>query len=135
MSEHAMTPEGLDALREEIERLEGTGRSEIAKQIKTAREWGDLKEAPSITPTTRRIRTGAPARLGFSLDKVSRVGMTVMHGGHTVFATSATVGRGQHFFRWSSPAAPGMYSFTVRATDLAGNRSDPETVSLRILKR
>ena len=94
-----------------------------------------LKEAPSIAPTTRRIRTGAPARLGSSLDKVSRVGMTVMHGGRTVFATSATVGRGQRFFRWSSPAAPGMYSFTVRATDLAGDRSDPGTTTLRILKR
>ena len=39
-----MTPEGLAALREEIERLEGPGRTEMAKQIKTAREWGDLKE-------------------------------------------------------------------------------------------
>ena len=39
-----MTPEGLEALRAEIEELETTGRAEIAKQIKTAREWGDLKE-------------------------------------------------------------------------------------------
>jgi transcription elongation factor GreA len=44
MSEHAMTPEGLEALRTEIQELETTGRTEIAKQIKTAREWGDLKE-------------------------------------------------------------------------------------------
>jgi len=29
---------------EEIERLEGEGRREIAARIKTAREWGDLKE-------------------------------------------------------------------------------------------
>jgi hypothetical protein len=94
-----------------------------------------LKEPPTVMPTTRRIRTGAPARLGFTLDKVSRVGMTVVFGGHTVFSTSATVGRGQRSFTWSRPAAPGLYRFTVRATDLAGNRSDPETVSLRILKR
>ena len=39
-----MTAEGLEALRAEIARLEGDGRAEIAKQIKTAREWGDLKE-------------------------------------------------------------------------------------------
>jgi len=39
-----MTAEGLEALRAEIEELEGPGREEIAKQIKTAREWGDLKE-------------------------------------------------------------------------------------------
>jgi transcription elongation factor GreA len=31
-------------LTEEIERLEGAGRREIAARIKTAREWGDLKE-------------------------------------------------------------------------------------------
>jgi transcription elongation factor GreA len=39
-----MTAEGLEALRAEIARLEGDGRAEIARQIKTAREWGDLKE-------------------------------------------------------------------------------------------
>ena len=39
-----MTAQGLETLRAEIEELEGAGREEIAKQIKTAREWGDLKE-------------------------------------------------------------------------------------------
>src|SRR5436853_5113475 len=39
-----MTSEALEALRAEIEDLETRGRVEIAKQIKTAREWGDLKE-------------------------------------------------------------------------------------------
>ena len=39
-----MTAEGLAALRAELEELETVGREEIAKQIKTAREWGDLKE-------------------------------------------------------------------------------------------
>ncbi|MBA2763767.1 MAG: transcription elongation factor GreA [Thermoleophilaceae bacterium] len=39
-----MTAEGLAELQTEVERLEGTERKEIAQQIKTAREWGDLKE-------------------------------------------------------------------------------------------
>lgn len=39
-----MTAEGLAALRTELEELEGAGREQIASQIKTAREWGDLKE-------------------------------------------------------------------------------------------
>jgi transcription elongation factor GreA len=39
-----MTAEGLAALQAELEQLETVGREEIAKQIKTAREWGDLKE-------------------------------------------------------------------------------------------
>jgi len=39
-----MSAEGLEALRAEVEDLETTKRREIAAQIKTAREWGDLKE-------------------------------------------------------------------------------------------
>ena len=42
--ENAITAEGLEALHAELADLEGRGRQEIAKQIKTAREWGDLKE-------------------------------------------------------------------------------------------
>jgi transcription elongation factor GreA len=39
-----ITEEGLAALREEIEQLEGAGRTEMAARIKAARELGDLKE-------------------------------------------------------------------------------------------
>jgi transcription elongation factor GreA len=42
--DYAITEEGLEALRAELAELEGPARQEIAKQIKTAREWGDLKE-------------------------------------------------------------------------------------------
>ncbi len=38
------TAEGLQALEAELAALEGDGRREIAERIKTAREWGDLKE-------------------------------------------------------------------------------------------
>ncbi len=44
MTENAITAQGLEALRAELEQLESTGREQIAAQIKTAREWGDLKE-------------------------------------------------------------------------------------------
>jgi transcription elongation factor GreA len=44
VNENAMTAEGLETLRAELEELETTGREQIAAQIKTAREWGDLKE-------------------------------------------------------------------------------------------
>jgi transcription elongation factor GreA len=40
----AITAEGIAALREEIEQLEGPGRTEMAARIKAARELGDLKE-------------------------------------------------------------------------------------------
>jgi transcription elongation factor GreA len=39
-----ITAEGLASLNAELEELEGEGRREIAERIKTAREWGDLKE-------------------------------------------------------------------------------------------
>jgi transcription elongation factor GreA len=40
----AITEEGIAALREEIEQLEGPARTKMAARIKTAREEGDLKE-------------------------------------------------------------------------------------------
>src|SRR5579863_3974169 len=39
-----MTQAGLDTLHAELATLEEHGRREIARRIKTAREWGDLKE-------------------------------------------------------------------------------------------
>ena len=40
----AITPEGLEALKAELERLEGEARRDIAQRIKVARELGDLSE-------------------------------------------------------------------------------------------
>jgi transcription elongation factor GreA len=42
--ENLTTAEGLAAMQAELETLEGEGRRDIAERIKTAREWGDLKE-------------------------------------------------------------------------------------------
>jgi transcription elongation factor GreA len=39
-----ITAAGIEALRAELDELEGTGRREMAKRIKAARELGDLKE-------------------------------------------------------------------------------------------
>lgn len=39
-----MTAEELETARRELRELESAGRTEIAARIKTAREWGDLKE-------------------------------------------------------------------------------------------
>src|SRR5829696_4801199 len=41
---YAITQAGLDALRAELHELETVARTEIAGRIRTAREWGDLKE-------------------------------------------------------------------------------------------
>ncbi len=39
-----MTAEGVEQLRAELHRLETEERPKVVEQIKTAREWGDLKE-------------------------------------------------------------------------------------------
>jgi len=39
-----MTAEGMEELRDELRRLETEERAKVVEQIKTAREWGDLKE-------------------------------------------------------------------------------------------
>jgi hypothetical protein len=99
-----------------------------------ARFKAQLGMPPSVSPATSRIRTGAPAKLSFSLDKISRVGLVVAQGARTVYSTSAVVGRGLRSFSWSRPGAPGIYELRVVATDLAGNRSEPATRTLRILE-
>lgn len=39
-----MSAEGVEQLRAELHRLETEERAKVVEQIKTAREWGDLKE-------------------------------------------------------------------------------------------
>ena len=41
---NVITAEGLATLKATLAELEGEGRRDIAARIKTAREWGDLKE-------------------------------------------------------------------------------------------
>jgi hypothetical protein len=90
---------------------------------------------PVVAPRTSRIRTGAPARIAFSLDKISRVGMTVLDSrGRRVLSTSAVVGHGKRFFTWSRPAKAGRYTLRLTATDLADNPAEPAEGTLRILK-
>ena len=89
---------------------------------------------PSSAAVTRTIRAGKAAKLSFTVDKVSRVGVTVLDAnGGTAFTTSAIVGRGEHFYTWSRPATAGSYTLRISATDLAGNRGEPAEGPLRIL--
>jgi hypothetical protein len=89
---------------------------------------------PTVSIGRATIRAGAPAKLSFGVDKISRVGLTVRNAaGATVFATSAVVGRGQRFYPWTRPAAAGAYTVRVTPTDLAGNRGAAAEAPLRIL--
>jgi hypothetical protein len=93
-----------------------------------------MTQSPTVAALTRTLRSGAPGKLRFSLDKISRVSLTVLTtAGSAAFSTSAVVGHGTHFFTWSRPGRPGLYRLRLRATDLAGNQSAPASARLQIL--
>ncbi len=85
------TAEGLEALEQELAALEGDGRREIAERIKTAREWGDLKEnseyhdakndqahlETKIAKLRERIRTAAVVE-GAAADGIAGLGSQVV---------------------------------------------------------
>jgi hypothetical protein len=79
-----------------------------------------LKTPPALTLLTHGSRAGRPATIRFRLSKISRVGIVVLRGGHTVLATSASFPYGTHGF--STPLlAAGSYTVRLAATDLAGH--------------
>jgi transcription elongation factor GreA len=81
----AITAQGLQELREELERLEGEGRREMAARILAARELGDLKEnaeyhiakddqahlETKIKRLTERLRAAVVVEAPASVDKVA----------------------------------------------------------------
>lgn len=95
----------------------------------------DLKTVPQVTLSSQKVRAGTPAKLTFSLDKISRVGLVVRSGNQVVWSTSAIIGRGSHYYTWSRPAPGGSYQLTASATDLAGNRSPQAASTLRVLPK
>jgi hypothetical protein len=80
-----------------------------------------LKTPPTLTLLTHRARAGAPATIRFALSKVSHVGIVVVHGGQTVFLTSAQFAYGVNAFTLPTLNQPGTYTIRLAATDLASN--------------
>lgn len=112
-------------------------RTKIAVYCATGASFArDLKEPPSMTLLTRRVRARRYVLVRFELSKVSRVGMTIRRDsdGTTVLSTSASIARGAHAYGWTVPAAPGTYDVTLTGTDLAGN-SGRESATIEVLGR
>jgi transcription elongation factor GreA len=103
MDRITMTTEELASLREELSRLETEGRRAMAARIKTAREWGDLKENAeyhSAKEDQAHLETKI-ARLRDQLRsaavvEVSGSSQTVEHGS-TVSYTDRSTSRSQTF--------------------------------------
>ncbi|HZV73264.1 MAG TPA: D-glucuronyl C5-epimerase family protein [Conexibacter sp.] len=108
-------------------------RTQVAVYCTTAASFTrDLKQPPRMTLLTSRVRARSYVLVRFALSKVSRVGMSIRHGGSTVFGTSASVSRGGHAYGWTVPATPGTYDVTLTGTDLAGN-AGRTTATIRVL--
>ena len=112
------------------------GRVDVDVYCTAAADFSrDLKAPPTMRLLTRRVRVRKHVLVRFSLDKVSRVGMTIRRAdGTTVLGTSASVSRGDHAYGWTVPARPGVYDVTLVGTDLAGNVGR-STATIRVLPR
>jgi transcription elongation factor GreA len=120
MEDITMTEDELEALQQELRRLESDGRRAIADRIKTAREWGDLKENAEYHAAkedqahleTRILKLREQVRRA-AVVEVNTAGDVVEHGS-TVSYTDRASGRTQTF-KIVSPhdARPGEGSLSV----------------------
>jgi transcription elongation factor GreA len=88
----AITPEGMEALKAELDRLEGDARRDIAQRIKVARELGDLSENAEyhIAKEDQAHLETKIARLNERL-RNARVVEAPVHSDVVVFGTTVTV--------------------------------------------
>lgn len=106
----------------------------------TATRFSDyLKQAPTLTnlrAAPSPVKQGKRTAIRFKLSKISRVGLIVKNGaGESVLATSASFAYGERRIYWTAPGdKTGAYSYSLSATDLAGNKSEPATGSIRVTK-
>ncbi len=115
-----MTAEELESVRQELRTLETEGRRAIAARIKTAREWGDLKENAEYHAAkedqahleTKILKLRHQVRSA-TVVEASGGGDSVQHGS-TVSYTDRDSGRRQTF-RIVSPneASPSNGSLSV----------------------
>lgn len=105
-----MTAEELETIQRELGQLETAGRREIAGRIKTAREWGDLKENAEYHVAKEdqarletRIATLREQVRSAAVIRVSASSEIVQHGS-TVSYTDRGTNR-QYTFRIVSPHA------------------------------
>ena len=100
----AITAEGLEALKAELERLEGEGRRTIAQKISAAREHGDLKENAEYHAAKEdqahletRISRLAERLRNARVVKAPAPDANTVHFGSTVHVVDEETGRGSTF--------------------------------------
>ncbi len=83
----------------------------------------DLKTPAVLKLVTPQVKANRPTDVYFTVSKISRVGITIIHNGKTEFLTSASFPYGKHHFLIPALRHPGMDRVQLDATDLAGNYS------------
>ena len=97
-----MTQDAYQRMEAEVMQLETESRRELAERIKTAREWGDLKENSEYHDAKQSLAmleakiSGMRARL-LSAEIVEAAGDGVVGMDSTVTYTDATTGKDQTF--------------------------------------
>jgi transcription elongation factor GreA len=85
-----MTAEGLRALEAELEQLETVERDRIAARIKTAREWGDLKENAEYHDA-KNSQAMLETKILVLRDRISKADVREAQGGGDAVAFGCTV--------------------------------------------
>ena len=80
-----------------------------------------LTTPPTLQLLTGRLKVKKPGTVRFRLSKVSHVGIVLVRGTTTAFATSASFSHGVHTFTIPALKQRGTYTVRLAATDLAGN--------------
>jgi hypothetical protein len=80
-----------------------------------------LTTPPTLQLLTGRLKVKKTGAVRFGLSKVSHVGIVLVRGTTTAFATSASFSHGVHTFTIPALKRKGTYTVRLAATDLAGN--------------
>lgn len=96
----------------------------------------DLTTPPEIELLSSTLKGGTRAGVRIALSKVATVSMTIRHGSHVVASNRATLAGGKPRLLWVTPKNGGIYSVTLSAVDLAGNReSTSGTIAVSAAKK
>ncbi len=146
-----MTAEGLAALQAELAELEGPGRERVAEQIRTARDYGDLKENAEYHHA-KEVQAHLETRIAvlrervLSAEVVESAGGDVVAFGSTVEVEDTSSGkRSTYVLVSSTEASPTEGKLSMEspvAVALLGRRAGEQAVAelprgpreLRILK-
>jgi D-glucuronyl C5-epimerase-like protein len=80
-----------------------------------------LTTPPTLQLLTASLKAKKTGTVRFRLSKVSHVGIVLVRGTSTAFATSASFSHGVHTFTVPALKRRGTYTVRLAATDLAGN--------------